>query len=146
MSKNKQNAQNVVVEPTIVEVPTVTVVEEVVAIVPETLVEKIARIKAEQEATLKFLMEQKKALDEQVKAMKAEELELKKQAKAQADIDRFEKLQAKLHRPEDSKRSAVINAIIDGAGSMEDVVLITGFDSKYVSDTVWGLEKSVGLR
>jgi hypothetical protein len=123
-------------EPEIVVVPEVT----------ETLAEKIIRIKAEQAAQLAALVEQKKALDDQVKAMKAEEAALKLAQKEELAKDRFSKLQMLLANPVLSKRDQVAEAIILGAKTPEQVEIITGFDAKFISDTIWGLEKSVGLR
>jgi len=162
--KNKNTA----VETTNVEVPAelVNVTENSVEIVEvveaapesvESLTAKMNRLKAEQAAKLAELNAQVKELAEKAKQMKAEEAAMKIQAKELAAQERFAKLQEKLVRPEDTKRNAIINAILgtkDASGnfiiapatSMEEVVLITGFDSKLVSDTVWGLEKAVGLR
>lgn len=168
MSKSKRIARTVVAENQIEEVTNAVVAPEVIGtvieeidvddsinpaefevatpVVAETLIEKINRIKAEQAATLAALQLQKKELDEKVKAMKAEEIALKAAQKEEAAKERFEKLAAKLNRPEDSKKNAIINAILDGAVDAEAVVEITGFDAKLVSDTIWGLEKAVGLR
>jgi len=152
MKDNKK----VVVEPTNVEVPTlVNVTEESVEIVEvvetapesvESLTDKMNRLKAEQKAKLDELNAQLKEMNERAKQMKLEEAAMKIKQKELAAQERFEKLQAKLTRPEDTKRNAIINCIMDGAKSMEEVVLITGFDAKLVSDTVWGLEKACKLR
>lgn len=154
MSKSKRIARNevvnVVVEPTNVEVPIeiVNVTEESVEIaeIVETLAEKVIRIKNEQAEKLAYYNELKKSLDEQVKQLKAEEIAMKAAAKEAEAKMRFEKLAAKLKRPEDSKKNAIINAIMDGAESMEMVAEWTGFDQKLVSDVVWGLEKAMALR
>lgn len=168
MSKNKRIARDQAVETANAEVPANEVVntpkqlDEMVA--PKEVVEtiesindKMTRLKAELAEKTASLKTQADALNEKVKLMKAEEAEMKIAAKKAASEERFAKLQAKLVRPENTKRDAVISAILgtqdaDGnyiiapAASMEDVVAITGFDQKYVSDTVWGLEKSAKLR
>lgn len=155
MSKSKRNARNEVqntvinqvneeVMETVVENHIEEVVEKVV--VMETLKEKIERLKAEQKARIEDLQRQERELKEQVKQMKAEEIAAREEAKKEEAKNRFALLASVLEWPEANKRDAVIKAILRGCNSAEEVVEMTGYTQKFVSDTIWGLEKANGIR
>jgi len=139
MSKNSRMLKNAV-ETTEVVVPEVVVIETV-----ETLAEKISRIKTEQATQLAELLAQKKALDDKVKELKVEEAAIKEAAKEAAAKERAEKLAGLVFKAKVNKTQVIFDLMLKGC-SREQMATETGYTSKFIADTIWGLEKKYGLR
>lgn len=118
--------------------------EVIVNEVPETLEQSIERKKAELDA----MLAEQKALKEKIKALKAEDIIAKKLEKEQKQKERAEKLQKLMQDGvvvvKENKSQKVRELLMKGM-SKEQIKEATGYDNKFLLDTIWRIEKSLGL-
>lgn len=123
-----------------IEVVNEVIVNEVV----ETLEQSIERKKAELDA----MLAEQKALKEKIKALKAEDIIAKKLEKEQKQKERAEKLQKLMQDGvvvvKENKSQKVRELLMQGM-SKEQIKEETGYDNKFLLDTIWRIEKSLGL-
>lgn len=125
----------------------VEVINEIMSI-DETLEQKIIRIKAEQTAELNSLLEQQKAVKAKIKALKFEDVISRKLEKQAKSLEKSEKIKLLLLNNEvvvkENKSQKVRELLLQGK-SKEEMKELLGYDNKFLLDTIWRIEKSLGL-
>lgn len=115
----------------------------------ETIEQKISRLKEEQKGQMAELLAQKLELDAKVKELKDQEKVAKAEQKAETAKLRTEKLQELLLNGsveiKENKSQKIRSLILDGK-SKADIVILTGYSNKFCLDTIWRIEKELGLR
>lgn len=114
----------------------------------ETLEQKIIRIKAEQLAELNSLLAEQKAIKDKIKLLKLEDIMSKKIEKENKSKEKSEKIKELLLNNEivvkENKSQKVRELLLQGK-SKEEMKELLGYDNKFLLDTIWRIEKSLGL-
>lgn len=124
----------------------IEVVNEVVEVVEvETLQQSIDRKKAE----LDTMLAEQKALKEKIKALKLEDLVTKKVEKEQKAKEKAERIQMLMLNKEvvvKENKSQKVRELLFAGKSKAEIAEATGYDNKFLLDTIWRIEKSLGLQ
>jgi len=127
------------------------VVNEVISTImssDETLEQKITRIKEEQKAELNSLLEEQKAIKDKIKLLKLEDVMAKKIEKENKSKEKSEKIKELLLNNEivvkENKSQKVRELLLQGK-SKDEMKELLGYDNKFLLDTIWRIEKSLGL-
>jgi len=124
------------------QIEVVNAVVEVVEV--ETLQQSIDRKKAE----LDTMLAEQKALKEKIKSLKLEDLVTKKVEKEQKAKEKAERIRMLMLNKEvvvKENKSQKVRELLFAGKSKSEIAEATGYDNKFLLDTIWRIEKALGL-
>lgn len=118
--------------------------EVVVNEVNETLEQSIDRKKAE----LDTMLAEQKALKERIKALKLNDVvnkKIEKEAKAKEKAERIQMLLLNNEVVVKENKSQKVRELLLQGKSKAEMAELLGYDNKFLLDTIWRIEKALGL-